>query len=169
VVEALGDRPASGSAVERPPFGPGADVVIEVGDYRRAAADLGSPAYSGRELLDAGPEARAAADRELVWLLQLVPEAVGAVGGRCRSIPAGTIEGNPGFRVPAGGLSFESGDGSEVTLGLRRYGDAYQLFEPSPPPGPYRLAIPADPEPAPWVAAIESAGPVRVCSPGPPG
>jgi hypothetical protein len=160
----LKDRVAPETILQPPPFGIAEDMVIEAGDYFRATDEFGSPGDTIEQLPGAGSPARDAADREFVYLLALQPKASAArPSGRCRTVAPREI-GGTGFRVPARGFSFQSTDGGEVTVGLRRYGDDYYRFEPSSGGGPFRLAMRPDGIARPWFAALESSAPTKVCA-----
>jgi hypothetical protein len=164
VADQLKDRVAPETILQPPPFGIAEDMVIEAGDYFRATDEFGSPGYTIEQLPGTGSAARDAADREFVYLLALQPKTSATLpSGRCRTVAPGEI-GGTGFRVPARGFSFQSTDGGEVTVGLRRYGDDYYRFEPSSGGGPFRLAMRPDGIARPWFAALESSAPVKVCA-----
>ncbi|HEX4463225.1 MAG TPA: hypothetical protein VH042_01135 [Solirubrobacterales bacterium] len=164
VADHLEDRVAPGTILQPPPFGIAEDMVIDSDDYFRATREFGSPGDTIGQLPSAGPAARDVADREFVYLLGFAPEPAAALPThRCRTVAPGEI-GLPGFPVPTGGFAFQSTDGSDVTVGLRRYGDDYFRFEPSSGGGPFRLAVGADGIARPWFAALEASAQVRVCA-----
>jgi hypothetical protein len=164
VADRLEHRVSPGTILQPPPFGIGEDMVISAEDYFRASGEFGSPGYRIDQLPGADAAARDAADREFVYLLGFQPEAVAALAARrCRTVVTGEL-GGPGFRVPPGGFGFQSTDGSDVVVGLRRYGDGYYRFGTAAGGGRFRLAIPLDAVRRPWLAALESSGPVRVCA-----
>lgn len=163
VVDALRGRLEPETVIEPPGATIGAELVIDAGDYFRARDDFGSPAYSLDELAGAGIPARQAADRELVYLLDIKPEPGHALRRRaCRTLPPGEL-GGEGLPVPAGGISVQSRGGTEVSVGLRRFSENFLALEPVSGPGPSLVRIPADGISKPWWFAVESTGATRVC------
>jgi hypothetical protein len=163
VVDALRDRLPPDKIIEPPPANIGNDIVIPAGEYFEAVDSFGSPAIPIDRLPDAGIVPRLAADRELVYLLELGTEPTRAlpIGPRCFQLaPGSPLAGN--FRVPRGGFELESQATSEITVGLRRFGYDFFNLEPAPS-GSYRLRIPDDDIPQPWFARVEAAAPVRIC------
>jgi hypothetical protein len=166
VADALRDRIPPEKLIEPPPYNIAADIVIPAGEYFDATDSFGSPGYSIEELPEVGIVPRLAADRELVYLLEIAPVSIEGQPrqGPCRIVPAGTIGDGDDFEPPAGGFSFRALGGAEVTIGLRSFGHDFYRFEPSPGGRAYRLAMPPDRVSQPWYVDLESAAPVRVCA-----
>jgi hypothetical protein len=163
VVDSLRGRISPQTIIEPPGATIAAELVISVEDYLRADDAFGSPADSIGRLPEVGVLPRQAADRELVYLLEIEPvPGGGAPAATCQVYPPGEI-GIGGFEAPPGGFSFQPLRGTEVTIGLRRFSDDFLRLDPVVGSGPSRLRIPADRSAQPWYAALESATPVRVC------
>jgi hypothetical protein len=157
LVEPIGGRLLPGSATAftggREPT---TDAVIASGRYLRAADDFGSAAYGSGELSAAPPDARAAADRELVAALGLT--VAPAPAALCKA-PA-----EEELVLPAGGVELRAGPLAPLTVALRRFGDGYAIDLGAVPPGETRLlAIPQDRSPVPWRAQLGGAAGAVVC------
>jgi hypothetical protein len=164
VVDALRDRLPPETIIEPPGATIGAELVISTGDYFKAKEAFGSPAYSIGELPGSGVLPRQAADREFVYLLGIHVEPAPVVSGTgCQTVPPGEIVSGGGIPAPAGGFSLRPEGGAKVTVGLRRFSDDFQRLESVSGDTPLRVRIPVDRVSQPWMAALESVRPVRLC------
>jgi hypothetical protein len=166
VADALRSRIPPDQDLEPPPYNIGADVVIPASQYFKASDEFGSPASSLAGLNSSGAAPRLAADRELVYLLNVKPVPTGKPGTRqpCERVAPGTIGGGDELEVAPGGFSFRGVKGGEVTLGLRRFGYDFYRFEPSSGDSLYRVRIPVDSIHQPWYADFEASEPILVCA-----
>jgi hypothetical protein len=164
ILDSLRDRVPAETIVEPFPGTIERDMALPAGDYFRGADAFGSPGYGLDELPSADPDARLAADQELVHLLDVhVVSAESGPGGDCTVVPPGAIGTGGGIEIGPGGFAFELPDGAETQLGVRRFGDDFYRLEKAIGGGWYRVPIAGDEIQQPWHAAFESSVPVTVC------
>jgi hypothetical protein len=163
-------------------------VVVNAGDYLKAAADFGSPAYTQAELAASPEPARAAADKVLAAGLGLKlartevapaptggspPRLIGssqvsaASNASCLRLnaPAGAP---PLLDLPPGGVALASSPAARFHVRLRRFAS------PSVPvdlgnlhPGASAvIKIPTDRSAQPWKLSLHGSGRVIVCGLG---
>jgi hypothetical protein len=164
ILDSLRDRVPAETIVEPFPGTIERDMAHPASDYFKGFDAFGSPGYELEELPTADPDARLAADQELVYLLDVhVESAESGPEGDCTVVPPGTIGPGGGTEVGPGGFAFELPDGGRAKLGVRRFGDDFYRLEEAIGGGWYRVPIPADEIGLPWYAAFESSTPVTVC------
>lgn len=161
------------------------DLQIPLRDYLASAERLGSPALSPAELLTANSTPRAAADAQLVRLLELHteplasppsgtgpgPEIEGAGDGTATSVgecaaflPSPGATGSVIVRLPPGGMVLTAAPGPPVSIAVRRFGDSFVSPLASLAGGASaRVTIPADQTSVPWRAQIGAGQKVAVC------
>jgi hypothetical protein len=155
------------------------DMLFDAGTYFDVAKSFGSPAYSEGEIEGAPEQAREAADQLLARALPVsvrpgfhpargAPIAV-IEGGDYRRRPGGCVRIVPGegsaTRVVVemtGGLSYSLAGAEQPELRLRRFADGFAVV-PDLPPGPARVAIPADRSEHPWEAELVTTSSLELC------
>jgi len=162
-------------------------VIVPARAYFTAARQVGTPAAGPAQLLTLPEAAREAADRELIAIhqLRLAPGGAGPGSGLAPTIDrvfAGTlqrkgacIEFTPNrftqsgtsapyisLTVPAAGLVLDASHGPE-RIGIRRFGDAFQLLGTLAPQGPAKLVIAPDASSQPWHVQLTPTGGTSAC------
>ncbi|HEY5709598.1 MAG TPA: hypothetical protein VIS51_09400 [Solirubrobacterales bacterium] len=164
ILDSLRDRIPADTIIEPFPGNIERDMTLPVGHYFKGADAFGSPGYELDELPTADPDARLAADQELVYLLDVhVESAESGPGGDCGVVPPGAIGTGGGIEAGPGGLAFKLPDRGKATLGVRRFGDDFYRLEEAIGGGWYRVPIATDDIQQPWYVAFESSTPVTVC------
>jgi len=164
ILDHLRDRVPADTIVEPFPGTIERDMALPAGHYFKGADAFGSPGYELDELPAADPDARLAADQELVYLLDVhVESAESGPGEGCTVVPPGAIGTGGGTEAGPGGFAFKLPEGAETKLGVRRFGDDFYRLEEAIGGGWYRVAIPADGIQPPWHAEFESSASVMVC------
>jgi hypothetical protein len=160
------------------------DMLFPAWAYFDAAQEFGSPAFSLKQLLGTGEQAREAADQELVRALEIKakpaglgglgssgapPKPISAAAGRFQSagacvvvIPAPGRTGAFRFELPPGGFSYRTSRGAEVSLKLARFGEAFSSELPTVS-GAVDVSIPTVAASVPWRAELATASRVLVC------
>jgi hypothetical protein len=136
---------------------------IEAGEYLRAVAEYGSPAYSPADLAAAPEEGRVHADLVLANALPLTIETGSAAPGQARRcVRAG--KGVAPLALRPGETTIEFGPGAG-RVKLRRFaGREYPLDSGAIPPGSTtRLYIPRDRVERPWQLLVEADRGALVC------
>lgn len=164
ILDRLRDRVPADTIVEPFPSTIERDMALPAGDYFKGADAFGAPGYELDELPSADPDARLAADQELVYLLGVgVEPAKSGPGGRCQIVPPGAIGTGGGIEVGPGGFAFRLPEGGKAQVGVRRFGDDFYRLEEATGGGWHRVPIPADDLGLPWHAELESSVPATVC------
>ncbi len=141
------------------------DLATSATSYYEGVDSFGSPANSVEELPGVEPDARLAADQELIYLfgLDTVPAYSSSSGPGCRTVAPETMTTGGGIPVPRGGIAFRLPREGEAVVGLRRFGDDFYRLRAAAGGGWFRVSIPRDRIRQPWYVAIESSAPVPVC------
>ena len=138
---------------------------IEAGEYLRAVAEYGSPAYSPAELAAAPEEGRRQADLVLANALPLGIETglePRPAKGRCVSL-AGRA-GLPPLPLEPGVTTIHLPAGAGGVVHLRRFArEGYPLSSDVPGASTTRLFIPRDRLERPWSLLVEADRAARVC------
>jgi hypothetical protein len=163
-------------------------TIVQAAPYFAAERDLGTPAASPARLKTMPPDARAITDRELIGIYApALSSRAGRVGGPAPVVDlaqGGTVARSPScvaFRIapltppstapmlqvtlPRSGALVRS-DGGATTVGLRRYGDAFQPLGSVTPGSAATLRIAADAAPDPWHLRLAADQDVTACSLG---
>ncbi|HXR31197.1 MAG TPA: hypothetical protein VN752_08660 [Solirubrobacterales bacterium] len=160
------------------------DMLFPAWAYFQASDDFGSPAFSIEQLETTGPQAREAADQELVRALALSPRpaagpAIGRSGsplelltvsggharpvGACLAlVPAPGTTGSLQFELPPGGFSYRAAAGAPVEVTLGRFADVPAAELPAIA-APAEVAIPRDASPVPWRAELQAEAKTLAC------
>lgn len=139
---------------------------IEAGEYLRAVAEYGSPAYSPADLAAAPEEGRVHAD---LVLANALPLAIETESGEARPQADCIAVAGPGGSAPLalrpGVTTIELGPGGEGTVKLRRFAEReYPLDSGAlPARSTTRLFIPRDRLARPWQLLVEAPQGARVC------
>jgi hypothetical protein len=161
------------------------DMFFPAWEYIAATEEFGSPAFSLKQLLATGEQAREAADQELVRVLELKPEALAtpalpahgappmlraASGGQARTrgsclvlTPEPDRTATFQLKLPPGGFSYRTAPAATVGVKLARFGDLF-VTELPPAPGSAQIAIPKDASPTPWRAELSTAARTLACA-----
>lgn len=145
-------------------FNGGLELPVRMPEYLAAVERIGPLGFTTAQLrAEAGP-VRAQADEMLDRiLLPRVVEAPASPGLGCRRVSPAT---DPTVTVPLppGGAVLRAQAGT--TVRLRRFGDEFSIEAGVLPGAAGLLPIPVDADPTPWVASLDTAGPVRLCPAG---
>jgi hypothetical protein len=146
-----------------------ASPQVRAGPYLEAVKDYGSsPADTLPELEGALSADRAQADQVLQKLdVQLAPLPAGARGGGCSvTRPAAGAPAIATATVSKAGIVVRAMGDQPAQLKLRRFADGFgnAPIAEVRPGQPMKLRLPADASPRPYVAQVQSAGPVAVCA-----
>lgn len=145
--------------------GGGVATVLSDASYLQGAADRGPLGYSLREVREAPPPFRGAADATLVGALGvgLEPAAAPAHPTACPSVTEASPEKLATFELPAEGVLVGPFSNQPVAVGLQRFereGSGVPLGELRP--GQWAvLEVPPDRAPDPWRVVIDQ--PLYVC------
>jgi hypothetical protein len=163
------------------------DLQIPSRDYLAAVDQFGSPAFSLSELRSANETPRAAADAQLVRLLDIhteplpslklapgaaAPALEGVAGGKATTAgncvvfsPSPAAAGSIVVRAPPGGLILLATPGPPVSIALRRFADGFASGSLRSVGGgaTARITIPSDAAPVPWHAQIGAAQRIEAC------
>jgi hypothetical protein len=179
-VDLAGDAAPPPVLVEEPPDA----MTFNVETFHQLEADFGLPTYTEAELRTASPDARQAADEELVRVLEITPRSTAGVepaadtedglllraatkgevtrAGACVTLvprPAAKMEAL--LELPPGGMTYAAaGEPAEVSLG--RFADAPAVALP-PRSGSMVVRIPSDDSDAPWLAQVHATARTLVC------
>jgi hypothetical protein len=178
-VEVAGEAAPPPLLVEEPPEA----MTFNVETFHDLDADFGLPTYSEAELRAAAPDARQAADEELVRLFEIEPRSAmplepfsaerGLVvraaskgeadrDGACLTLtprPGATMEAL--VELPPGGMAYASG-GTPAEVSLGRFADAPAVALPARE-GSTVVRIPADSGDVPWLAGVRATERALVC------
>jgi hypothetical protein len=161
-------------------------VIVPAADYFAAERDVGTPAASPQQILTFPESAREAVDRELISIhgLALRPAGSSASGaapvvdravagsatprGACvtftpdRFTPFGANAPYVSITVPSAGLTLEATGGSS-SVGVRRFGYAFQTLGKLAPGGPVTLVVAPDRSSQPWHVLLTPVGRAVAC------